>query len=170
MTAVDLGGAAQAGLELQIGVVDGNDHFVDGRERLGRPGLGVGLGGDLAAGHVGKLGRNFFAAALGDFGNTALEGLLGPAVDLDPGDRIGVDQVDVRLVDDQVGFQAMRIADLAERLAGLEPLARPSPVLWGEPTTRPSRLAISVSLPSWSTTFSIVPLELSSANSSCCLA
>ena len=34
---------AQAGLELQVGVVDRDDHLVDGGQRLGWPVLGSGL-------------------------------------------------------------------------------------------------------------------------------
>ena len=45
-----------------------------------------------------------------------LIGRLGLAVDLDPGSAIRADQVDVGLVDDQVGFQVVGVADLAERL------------------------------------------------------
>ena len=54
------------GWSFEVGVIDRDDDLVDGRQRLGRAGLGVGLGGDLALGHVGELGGDLVAAPLGD--------------------------------------------------------------------------------------------------------
>ncbi len=132
--AIDLGGASQAGLELQIRVIDRDDDFINGRERLGLTRLGIGLGSDLALGHVGKLGGDFLPTPLGDFGDLALVGLLGPAVDLDPGIATGPDQMNVALVENQVSFQFVGIADLAKRsfcpTTGLPGLSHCPTVSW----------------------------------------
>ncbi len=67
--------------------------------------------------------------------------------------------MNVALIDDQVGFQVARVADLAERLCrGLSHW--PTVSLWGEPTTWPSRWLIKVSLPSCSVILASHRLEL----------
>jgi hypothetical protein len=63
--AVDLGEAAQAGLQGQIAIVDGDDHLVDGGQGLDLSGLLILLRRDLAAGEVRQLGgisSRFFGA------------------------------------------------------------------------------------------------------------
>src|SRR5581483_11700782 len=75
-SAVDLGEAAEAGLEDQVGVLQRDDHLVNGVQRLGLAGLRVLLGRDLAPGRCRELGGNLLAVPLGDLADLALEGDL----------------------------------------------------------------------------------------------
>src|SRR5271157_4439688 len=122
-TAVDLGEPAQTRLEREVRVLDRDDRLVDSRLGLDRACLGIGLAGDFTAGHVRELRGDLVPASLGDLRDLAQVGGLGPAVDLDPGAAAQPDQVDIGLIDDQVCFDMMGVAHLAERLARLEQLA-----------------------------------------------